>query len=222
MTKIQDEYVGWANTLDSAGTDSSAVIGRLMSDQILEVMATALAQCTELGRYADVLKKYLFYDKSPVSGSMGHRTLLASQTIISIRRSFVMHTEKGHNNVRLLHAILGLITETAELCEMFDEAIRTESNMDGQNLLEEVGDIFWYLALCARFQNFNTFDPYLMSNQSKLIARYGATWTKDAALNRNIENEMNAIGTPDNICPVCKGPAVVGFGGVCCTTDEED
>jgi hypothetical protein len=44
------------------------------------------------------------------------------------------------NAIRLLHAALGLTTEVVELFEALEKE-------DGKNVKEEIGDMFWYLAI---------------------------------------------------------------------------
>lgn len=54
--------------------------------------------------------------------------------------------ERAKKNVRVVHAVLGLAGELAELREAFISADRI-------NILEELGDFYWYLAIIE-----NTFD----------------------------------------------------------------
>lgn len=54
--------------------------------------------------------------------------------------------QRNSNHIRLLHAVLGLAGELSE----FREAL--ESN-DTTNLLEELGDFFWYLAIIENILN---------------------------------------------------------------------
>ena len=59
-------------------------------------------------------------------------------------------------------------------------------------LFEEVGDIFWYLAIIADELQFS-FDDVMERNLEKLKARYGDKFTKDKAINRNLEKELDVL-----------------------------
>lgn len=54
----------------------------------------------------------------------------------------------GYKNELLLHAVMGILTEVEELLENYDE-----NKYDSTNVLEEVGDIFWYLSIIGRIYN---------------------------------------------------------------------
>ena len=56
--------------------------------------------------------------------------------------------ERAKENVRLLHAVLGLSGEISEL----RAAIAKD---DKVNILEEIGDMYWYLAIIENMRNIN-------------------------------------------------------------------
>jgi hypothetical protein len=58
----------------------------------------------------------------------------------------------GAKTENLLHAVMGILTELEELIINHDE------EYDGTNVLEEVGDITWYLAIIGREYNMD-WDP---------------------------------------------------------------
>ena len=60
------------------------------------------------------------------------------------------------------------------------------------NLFEEVGDIFWYLAIMADEIGFS-FEDVMEKNLEKLKARYGDKFTKDKAINRDLSKELDVL-----------------------------
>ena len=56
---------------------------------------------------------------------------------------------------KILHAVMGSLTEIEELLDNY------ENEMDHINLIEEIGDIFWYLSILFREFNLSLDDnPY--------------------------------------------------------------
>ena len=51
--------------------------------------------------------------------------------------------------VRCLHAAMGLSTESGELLDAIKKHVYYGAQLDTTNLFEELGDIFWYMAILA-------------------------------------------------------------------------
>ena len=96
-------------------------------------------------------------------------------------------------SIRQLHAVIGLCTESAELLDQMKKHIYYKKPLDYENLFEEVGDLMWYTAILCDASNFD-FDKILDANIAKLKARYGEKFSVEAAINRNTEKEMAALG----------------------------
>lgn len=184
--EVCDTYVEWANTLDSAGQDSVPARGRMRTSEMVEAILFNMQNIAKVGRMSDDLKKYIFYGKAT---SQWNRVPRLPEMVIDT----ICDRMDDHNMMRVYHALLGLITEAAELMEMFQGYISEGKEFDWVNFTEEVGDLFWYMALLARAQGYGTFIPYLASNRAKLVARYGDKWSQDKALNRDVQNEMNEL-----------------------------
>lgn len=88
----------------------------------------------------------------------------------------------------LLHAIMGLVTESAELLDVLKKRHAYGKPVDLVNLREEAGDVLWYLPLLCRALGVSLNDVAAL-NIAKLRARYPAKFTQDAALNRNLDAE---------------------------------
>lgn len=182
-------YVEWANTLDSTGTDSRDARSRLCDPENAAEMVMALEHAKYLGQMLDGWKKFIFYGKQvPSTDGIGGSTILATcGSLENLATRF-----NDHEVVRLLHAIIGVFTESAELVEAFLQYMDTGTPIDKTNVMEETGDIQWYQALLAKYLGESDFTRIQDFNRKKLTARYGETWTQDAALVRdlNIEREI--------------------------------
>ncbi len=95
-------------------------------------------------------------------------------------------------NQRLLHAGIGLATESGELLDTLKKHIFYGKELDTINIAEEIGDLFWYSAIIADELGV-PFDEIMNKNIAKLKMRYGDRFTETAANNRNIEAERERL-----------------------------
>lgn len=93
---------------------------------------------------------------------------------------------------RTLHAVLGISTEAGELLDMLKKTIFYGKEFDRTNLLEECGDLFWYVALLCDANDI-CLKSVLERNIAKLKARYPEKFTEQAAINRNLEKERAVL-----------------------------
>ena len=91
-------------------------------------------------------------------------------------------------NVRLLHAAIGMVTETGEIQDQLKKHIFYGKPLDKVNLKEEMGDLVYYLALMCNVLGL-TFEEVLERNVEKLQARYPKGFTQKDAVERNLEVE---------------------------------
>jgi NTP pyrophosphatase (non-canonical NTP hydrolase) len=89
---------------------------------------------------------------------------------------------------RLLHAGIGLSTESGEFLDALKKHIFYGKELDRVNLAEEVGDLFWYIAIVADELGFEIEDV-MERNITKLKARYGEKFSEDKAENRDLTTE---------------------------------
>lgn len=99
---------------------------------------------------------------------------------------------QSENTLRILHAVMGMVTEAGELMDAVKKHVIYGKPIDLVNLKEEVGDGFWYSALLARAAGF-TFEEAMVKNIEKLVARYSKKFTEGAALNRNLDVERKIL-----------------------------
>ncbi len=94
-------------------------------------------------------------------------------------------------NTRVIHGIIGLITETAELGEALLTYIDTGS-FDAVNVVEELGDVRWYETVIQDELNITDGDLFQLLI-AKLSARYGDKFSDTAAVLRDIGNEREVL-----------------------------
>lgn len=97
----------------------------------------------------------------------------------------------------ILHGILGVATEGGEMLEALYGAYFEGRDFDKVNLLEESGDVMWYLAvLLNKPQPGVTFDAVQRLNIDKLRKRYPDKFTNYDALNRDLIGERAILERP--------------------------
>lgn len=84
---------------------------------------------------------------------------------------------------RLNHHTLGVTSESGELAGATKKTIIYGKPIDYQNIMEEVGDIMWYLAGLANSLGF-TLQQAAFYNIMKLKERYPEKYTDEAAAAR--------------------------------------
>lgn len=99
--------------------------------------------------------------------------------------------DKGHD-LNLLHAAMGISTESGELMDAFKRKIFYGKDLDVVNVKEEIGDLMWYVAILLRELDLD-FEELLQINIDKLKARYPEKFTEENALNRDLDKERQIL-----------------------------
>lgn len=94
--------------------------------------------------------------------------------------------------IRLLHASIGMCTETGELQDQLKKHIFYGKPLDTTNLVEEMGDLMWYVGIMCDTLKVSLEDV-MIKNIAKLKARYPEKFTEDKALNRNLFDEREML-----------------------------
>lgn len=94
--------------------------------------------------------------------------------------------------VRLTHAALGLCTEAGEFNDALKRHIFYGAPLDRTNLIEEVGDILWYLNISLNVVG-SSFDEATDANIAKLSKRFPEKFTELLATQRNLAVERAAL-----------------------------
>lgn len=93
---------------------------------------------------------------------------------------------------RLLHAGIGLSTESGEFLDALKKHIFYGKELDKVNLAEEMGDLFWYMAIVADELGFE-FEEVMERNITKLKARYGDKFSEEKAEKRDLDTERGIL-----------------------------
>lgn len=102
--------------------------------------------------------------------------------------------------IRLFHAFIGMTTEVGELFDQFKKHIFYGKELDLVNLAEEIADSDWYRAVAidalSKLLNRDSLeleDHIDKNNIAKLSVRYKKGFSKDAALNRDLDAERKIL-----------------------------
>jgi len=93
---------------------------------------------------------------------------------------------------RLLHAGIGLSTESGEFLDALKKHIFYGKELDKVNLGEEIGDLFWYIAIVCDELGINI-ENTMQNNIDKLKARYGEKFSEEDAENRDLNKERKIL-----------------------------
>jgi NTP pyrophosphatase (non-canonical NTP hydrolase) len=97
---------------------------------------------------------------------------------------------------RLMHAAMGISTESGELMDMLKKHVVYGKPMDDINIVEECGDLLWYIALALDAVGF-TIEDAMVRNIAKLAKRYPDGFSEYLAQNRDLDAERAALEQAD-------------------------
>lgn len=155
-----------------------------------DVALSLLDEFIWVGQYLDKLKKALFYGKD-----------LQSTYMDTVASFYDMPLEVDHNwpsNVEpvAIHSILGIATEAVELVENLRKALVGNTEMDWVNLVEEFGDVIWYMHIPFIYGAIDPdINPVLRKNLLKLYARFKDKFDTEKAINRDLDTERRILET---------------------------
>lgn len=97
----------------------------------------------------------------------------------------------------LLHGAIGLATEAGEMLDAIKRAVFYGAELDRTNLVEELGDLEWYMAVIREALGVDQ-EEVQRINIDKLRARYPEKFTQEHALSRNLDRERAVLenGSP--------------------------
>lgn len=179
---------------DATRTESRIDVVKTNPNALLNLLEAQVA----IGSMIDQLKKNIFYGKPIDEGKFdlhrdnAGRALDYFRTIPQFKHSTHSGLSKDINiDPRLFHAIIGAITEAAELGEALKHALETNTP-DVVNVLEEFGDINWYEAIAVDCLD-GDLEQILTRNIAKLKARFPDKFTSENAIVRDLEKERNIL-----------------------------
>lgn len=163
-------------------------------------LATALKMAIACTNIMDQIKKYIIYGKD-----IDIVKLSDNQSDLHwYSEDFVEYIQERENavetavpltndniNIRLLHAAIGIFTESGEMLEALLKQLIT-GELDKVNMMEEEGDLRWYEAILIDELGIPE-DQILNTVIRKLEKRYPEKFTQEAALNRDLVAERESL-----------------------------
>ena len=169
------------NYIELAGRTNNpnykAIVPRL-EVEFPELLVTC-SEAIEVLNKLDKIKKSMYYGKGFDASKIKEGEPLEIQP-------------RHETNIDILHGIIGIATEAAELLEAFLHAERSAEDFDAVNLVEEVSDVMWYQALILKRAGVS-FEHAMQVNIDKLRKRFPEGFTETAAIERNLEVERSTL-----------------------------
>ena len=110
----------------------------------------------------------------------------------SLRTESTVFNIESKGDQRLLHAALGLQTESAEFSDALKKHVFYGTKLDVVNLKEELGDMMWYMAIACDVLG-TSFEKEQERVVNKLKTRYPDKFTKDKASTRDLDAEREVL-----------------------------
>jgi NTP pyrophosphatase (non-canonical NTP hydrolase) len=104
----------------------------------------------------------------------------------------IVNRLQDHDTISLLHASIGLTTESAEFADTIKKHIYYGKEIDKINLIEEIGDLAWYCAIALNTLG-SSFEQIMEKNIAKLQARYPDKFTEEKAKHRDLTLERSIL-----------------------------
>ena len=103
------------------------------------------------------------------------------------------------NSAETLHAAMGMVTEAGELMDAVKKHIIYGAELDMVNVKEELGDLFWYIAIIIRqLGGAELYSEIQQTNIDKLEARFDGKFSEFRALNRDLGTERDILEAAEN------------------------
>lgn len=171
---------------EAAVTASDQWHGELIGQTLF---SGVIQDCIENLRRLDGIKKALFYGKVDRPRTPYNRNLteLPDQLAAQLK----MPPEAVQD---LVHGIIGAATEAGELLEAL-QMVLVGGDLDNINIIEESGDMKWYLALLSRLPSPAGFKwpEDEVRCIAKLRKRYGDRFAAHDAISRDLVTERAAL-----------------------------
>lgn len=171
-----------------------------------QLIVNVLALYNAAGRMLDQIKKHVFYGREykvdlfngdyqlmvTTLTHMAHKSIRINGTPEEMAEETITEI-----NPRIFHAIIGIATESTELCESLYDILTNRKEIDLVNLREENADLNWYQAIfydvMKELGHEGTWNGDLEKNIAKLKVRYPEKFTKKDAINRNLDKERKVL-----------------------------
>lgn len=183
----QDEDLSWEEYTEGVLRTAS---GKFHGDSYsLEAALAVMNNFIQAGELLDQMKKALYYGRDVQSVHEQHIKSLAIQSPLTY--------SWGSLDQSMMHGLIGISTEAVELVEALARYIQTDGQvLDKTNLNEELGDLFWYVALTLYcLGTLKDINPIMRLNLLKLYARFPDKFTEASANHRDLSLERSVLET---------------------------
>jgi len=167
-----------------------------LDEEGLALVAGAVSQIIHVGRLVDFIKRRVFYGQE-IDRSDLRFTELMELGQENMPEMVGMQKKLTPVHLRVLHGMFGIQTEAGEIGEAIDWTFMFDQPLDCTNLEEEIGDVLWYVAELCNVLRVEV-DEVMYKNIAKLQSgRFAGKFTKEEALNRDLEVERRILESPD-------------------------
>jgi len=175
MNNISTErYFREAALVDRQTMDDA--IERMNHEGMTRIFATMRLN-SKAARASDSVKANIFYGKE-FNCDLGDEPIKPQPEEIetAIERMDIF-------KAKLIHYSMGISSEAGEIEEAVSAHVFEGKELDKQNIIEEIGDHYWY---CARLLALIGSDPHeaMAMNNAKLKERYAKGYSNEAAIAR--------------------------------------
>lgn len=155
-------------------------------------VAELIRSISKIGSKADKIKRMAFYGQA--SPSKQKVTYANFEGVMDCFDSLCDDKQFA----RLIHAVLGIMSELGEIATELGDSIQAKRNPNVVNLLEEFGDVGWYIPVgCDALGS--SLEDVQCAIVAKLAKRYGdtskanPTFTEARAAKRDLEGENELL-----------------------------
>ena len=156
----------------------------------LVFLVEALRGASEQAAKLDSVKKAMFYGRDFEAFEKTAKHAVVDSVMPRVAAYDV--TDDRERARRILHGIIGIITEAGELSDALLTAIESGTPLDLVNIIEEVGDTQWYVAAIADALDV-PIDAFHTINIAKLKERYGLAFSEIDANVRSLNEERSVL-----------------------------
>jgi hypothetical protein len=157
------------------------VRGRLSDPRVVLFVLTALDELSHVAGLLTAVKAHVYYGTAMPDEYESHMGNVVPDEIMA------RFQEPGI--AALVHAVLGVGSESAELCQSVEKyLINTDQVLDKTNVAVELGDISWFLRAGLAAINVSLY-TCLEQNHAKLLKRFPDKFDEKAAVERDVAAE---------------------------------
>jgi len=173
------------NVLRTESVDFKEIKERLQNKDLICLLYEQINNASKSADSLDKIKKHIFYGKKL---EKFHRNLFADTNYFDDIKIKL----QDKSLIRLIHGIIGTVSESGELLDQIKEHIFNGKKLDKVNIIEEIGDKLFYIAIILNELGVS-FEQAMEINSKKLHIRYPEKFNKNNAINRDLDKERKIL-----------------------------